>query len=252
MARETGRSVERSKKDREGIAPRIRIVHVVDTARGIFLLPHEWCVVIRERAIAVVRVAQRRAVHAVAWEDGTRSRLTTLRQVRLTGRQARRTRPQVGGTGIQLPLGLRQAGGARTQLPLGLRQAGGARAEVAGAGIQLPHALWQTAWKWLCPDWPRPQQRPYDSAHNDAPQSVPHLPLPFLHAPAVAVLVHCSGTAPPRRLRHTADLLGSGPLSTFYTHLCQCQGAAHAGRRPRGASSHTKEPNGFGRATVYT
>jgi hypothetical protein len=83
--------VEHSKKVREGVAPSIDIVHVVDTVRGVVLLPHELRVVIRERAIPIVRVTQRRAVHPIAREDGVRRRLT---------------RRQVGRTGVQIRLRL--------------------------------------------------------------------------------------------------------------------------------------------------
>src|SRR5262249_10275203 len=107
-------------------------------------------------AIPIVRVMQRRASHPITGED------LALGQRVLAQPQVRLTRPQTGSAGT----------------------------EVAGAGTQLrlclchsDLALWQTAWKWLCPDWRSPQQRPHHPPDNDQPPSVLDL---RLHPPSLA------------------------------------------------------------------
>ena len=109
----------------------------METARGAFLLPYQQRVVIRERAVAVVRVTQRRPVHPIAREDGARLCLAR-RQVRLTRPQVRRARPQAGGAATEVA-------GAGTQLPLCLRQADSAAIELRGTGIQAGLARRQAA-----------------------------------------------------------------------------------------------------------
>ncbi len=97
--------VQRGKKRRKQTAvrrspsatPRVNVPDVMDTSRGVFLLPHQFGVVVRKRPIPVIRVTQGRTGHAVAGEDDE-IRLTGGK-IRLTGRQASITRSEASVTG---------------------------------------------------------------------------------------------------------------------------------------------------------